>query len=70
MTSIYDKASDAIREDGQQLARSVLQHATNNPAIALAILGVAASTVLDAVPDHDERAALLDEFIEALEDAP
>ena len=66
MTSIYDKASDAIREDGQQLAHSVLQHATNDPTIALAILGVAANTVLDTVPNHDERAALLDEWIECL----
>ena len=63
---IYDRAEDAIRKDGQQVADLVLARARHDPTIALAILGVAVNTVLDTVPNRDERAALLDEWIECL----
>lgn len=65
---IRPRAEAAIRQDGQTLAGQVLARAQHDPTIALAILGSAADAVLATVPNHDERAALLTEFIEALED--
>ena len=63
---IRPKAEAAIRHDGQTLATQVLARAQHDPTIALGILGVAVDAVLATVPNHDERAALLTEFIEAL----
>lgn len=61
--------ADSAREDGRALATALLVGARHDPSIALAVLAAATDAVLATIPNHDERYAMLTEFIRSMEDA-
>jgi hypothetical protein len=63
----FESVVDQITRVGKAFANQALAEAIGSPDIALAILGVAASEVIDSI-DADRRAEVLRAYLESFED--
>jgi hypothetical protein len=63
----FESVVDQITRVGKAFANQALAEAVGSPDIALAILGVAASEVIDSI-DADRRAEVLRSYLESFGD--
>jgi hypothetical protein len=64
----FDKVADAMNDDGHAIAVAVMERSFDSPEIAMALLGVATGKVLDAIPDPERRAAVMQTYLESFQD--
>jgi hypothetical protein len=63
----FDAIAERIDRAGREFSAAAMEQAAGSPDMALAILAVAVSDVIDAI-DEDRRAEVLRNYLESFED--
>ena len=63
----FEAVAERINRVGKAFAATAMEEAAGSPDIAIAILGVAASAVIDSI-DEARRAEVLRNYLESFED--